>query len=1703
MSSSSRPTRRGIASVVRKPTHQYHPSSSPASSSAGTPGTSYVIESSEEEEEEVEVEDDEEDEEDDEDEEDRRSKVDEDEEEEEDEEMEFENEDAEGEEDGDEMDVDAEGEDEDDMDVDVTPAQRAPAIKVTRPPKGVVSPSRKKSSPSKPTKGVVVAKPVARFEEDDDDDEELSELESDMEDINDAVEVAGGEEDAEGEDDDDVDAEGEEEIEVVGEDAEGEELDSDDALSHTPDLSKLTARQRARLGDASHEYLKLSDEVQAKKVFTAEELSMRRAEMARRRRNLSEKRNEEVKMETINKLLKKQAPKTTKKAAALLAAGDETPDQRAEVPRADPMFVRPANSQYGSENKNITSSDHLGPIDHGVDGEDVGNYSDSDSIFGSESQLKEIASALKDSFYDGDIETMENTYNHGNAATNTAKPAPLSVSTTPKSANPQTPAKNTGYGYNDLSGSGRCSGPVTTTSQLSFPKIAQPVFTPVNHNSNQVAGTIAHEESPNGSTSNTATIVNQPIASNDITLDARLTQINGKKTPSPKQSSFAPEHVFFISDPCDILFSPKRNHNVQGYTTPTNVASANVSDVNSAIKAATSASGFTNLPAGAVADGKAVTDPKLPDSSNMTVTPQPATIPPVPASIEKDEETVITSPSKPLTSSNPSSTSPHHPRPPPPTTTAPPPTPSPPNPHPLADELRATFWAAYAKELQLLATYTSTYKTYHTFITTHNPTETTPPQVIDHFTSLKYAAISAQIDFTQHYRAFTRWKNTVYPEAVKLLIKNASNESCAMQAAEKASTQREEFVRGELKGVEKGERRERLRKYDEWVEMMRQSQMREMWRGRVEVLVMIEGIIEGEMAEQRKVKEVEEKRVRKERQAEEEKIRVEAKAEEARKKAEEEAEELRAVEERLLAAFAQSSEQEQAHPAVETQQVLKQNIYHNAATVSPSALTTNPTTTLPKTANAEAVTADPTVANNSDSEHIEQQFPDSFNFQDGADLRPLEPLDFETIFAEHDAMLNASGQENAFNFDTATPAGGFDFITPLQPDATMEPGMTNSVQPEDAMMAEFTTLAQPDTGMAQQFNMAQQSSMNMPEDDLAQQYTTPLQSNAELTQKFTMLNEPTGTQTELVPFPDFMTIDTQTQDAMVQESLSADVQAQLPSIADVMSTPKGKKKAQPRKRKSTAKGKVKAKENTVPQVDQSAMLAQAQQMIAPTFGLDQVMAADPFVSTTPQHYAPNNVPGIFDCSVPIMAMAPEMSNTMQQQQQQMEQFPALPQSSSGFVTMDLPTEQQAAAETMIPQTEQMPQVFNMFMQQPGSTSSPAPVMPSPATAHIAATPSSDNKRKVPASRSTGTPTKRRQSVNSQGAIVSIPQDIPASPPSQPPPSKPPAAANPLDPALHFNISPPSGPISPFGTAIKAGICAVVKAILRESKKRGTVLDQVLTDGPQTAFAAPDTAMHIKQVTRGHLAEVYGLEPESEHEAFNNGAYKVLQAVVGEIEREGKVFGKELLLGPVTGVDLVGVKKAMAKMYKEVSTEYVSPYRGDGPSGQAQQTPTRASGGASQNGLAHAAATFQLQAQGPSPGSSAMTQTATQQPTSRHGTPSPMQQQAHASPIITTQHQNPRLRKSCARTNLKATTPIPDPNSAPTTPNNNGHCKPRLSYDFTDRCFYMHLSLDPNANPTANTTAISQDGKRHKIGAGTAAAQASLTQFLEARRKVDK
>ncbi|KIW06375.1 hypothetical protein, variant [Verruconis gallopava] len=185
-----------------------------------------------------------------------------------------EDEDAEGEEDEDEEmadeDEDAEG-DEDEVMVD------APAV------------TSKGRAVPKPQVTVTPALPSVEDKEmamDDDEDEELSDLSDE--------ELEGGEDglgaDA-GEDDDD-------------------DSDEDISRSQTPDPSKLTRRQRQEAVGL----MALSNEAQKKKHFTAEEISMRRAEMARRRKALSEKRNDEEKQDTINRLLKRQASKRQRKA---------------------------------------------------------------------------------------------------------------------------------------------------------------------------------------------------------------------------------------------------------------------------------------------------------------------------------------------------------------------------------------------------------------------------------------------------------------------------------------------------------------------------------------------------------------------------------------------------------------------------------------------------------------------------------------------------------------------------------------------------------------------------------------------------------------------------------------------------------------------------------------------------------------------------------------------------------------------------------------------------------------------------------------------------------------------------------------------------------------------------------------------------------------------------------------------------------------------------------------------------------------------------------------------------------------------------------------------------------------------------------------------------------------------------------------------
>lgn len=96
-----------------------------------------------------------------------------------------------------------------------------------------------------------------------------------------------------------------EEEEVGG----NEEVDDEE-----PDFTKMTARQRARYDESTPDRLmELPQDLFKKKPqLTEEEQQLRRAELARRRKNMSVRRLEEEKQETLDKLLKKRATRSRK-----------------------------------------------------------------------------------------------------------------------------------------------------------------------------------------------------------------------------------------------------------------------------------------------------------------------------------------------------------------------------------------------------------------------------------------------------------------------------------------------------------------------------------------------------------------------------------------------------------------------------------------------------------------------------------------------------------------------------------------------------------------------------------------------------------------------------------------------------------------------------------------------------------------------------------------------------------------------------------------------------------------------------------------------------------------------------------------------------------------------------------------------------------------------------------------------------------------------------------------------------------------------------------------------------------------------------------------------------------------------------------------------------------------------------------------------
>ncbi|KAJ5923758.1 hypothetical protein N7454_009003 [Penicillium verhagenii] len=225
------------------------------------------------------------------------------------EEDEVEDEDALGE---DDEDADADG----DLDMDDAPPQ---------------PPVRRGAKQAPPSRG----KPAKSVEEK---EMEMEEEEEEEEDLDDEV-LSDTDSDAEGEpDDQDETAIPDVNVDDLDEEDEEDDLDDDmDSDALAMENGKQTKRQRGNLGN---DFLQLPMEPQVKKHLTAEERAMRRAEMARRRKNLSEKRNEEEKMDTINRLLRKQPPKRRGRAAAEGAESTPADQEGAVVEKPDHTMVR-------------------------------------------------------------------------------------------------------------------------------------------------------------------------------------------------------------------------------------------------------------------------------------------------------------------------------------------------------------------------------------------------------------------------------------------------------------------------------------------------------------------------------------------------------------------------------------------------------------------------------------------------------------------------------------------------------------------------------------------------------------------------------------------------------------------------------------------------------------------------------------------------------------------------------------------------------------------------------------------------------------------------------------------------------------------------------------------------------------------------------------------------------------------------------------------------------------------------------------------------------------------------------------------------------------------------------------------------------------------------------------------------------------------
>ncbi|CBQ68636.1 conserved hypothetical protein [Sporisorium reilianum SRZ2] len=212
-----------------------------------------------------------------------------------------------------------------------TPKDDSPPAPKPRPSRSAAAPATASTPPSRRAKDTnkVKWKPRGKAKDfsDNEDDQDLRAPEEDELD----------DDDDDDDDDEDMDVSRAAAVDdadvrsASGSDSDSSELDEATAAEMQAIIGK-TARQLAREGGVESEHMELPMfDPNRKKKLTENELALRRSETARKRKNQVEKKLEDDKVETINRLLKKQVGRSRNKLPR--AGSAEESDEEAELAR--------------------------------------------------------------------------------------------------------------------------------------------------------------------------------------------------------------------------------------------------------------------------------------------------------------------------------------------------------------------------------------------------------------------------------------------------------------------------------------------------------------------------------------------------------------------------------------------------------------------------------------------------------------------------------------------------------------------------------------------------------------------------------------------------------------------------------------------------------------------------------------------------------------------------------------------------------------------------------------------------------------------------------------------------------------------------------------------------------------------------------------------------------------------------------------------------------------------------------------------------------------------------------------------------------------------------------------------------------------------------------------------------------------------------